>query len=327
MSAAGGGGFPPPFSGGSGAAPGGAPGFSQPGGFAPPQQQPAFAPPQQPAYGAPPTNPETFVLVIPPDPTWQPIDPSDTLENDGYFMARIAGEKVRNDDGKLQVIITLELLDPDVAGKKISKFMPDPRQTKGDTWWQWRSLMRSIGGSIAHGQQGFNYSPGSFANLNCFVKSGAYSDNKGTMRTGVEAWSTRDEWEEARKVPTRYRWPAKVHAAQSPGVGVLPGGVPAGMALPGAPGASLPGAPMAGLPGAPAAGVPQPGGSPMQQPAGQNPFAAPPVPPAATPPQQTAQNPFGGAPPAAQNPFAPPTGNGVPQPNAAGIAGAFVPPR
>ena len=362
MSAAGGG-FPPSFPPG---APGQQPGFAPPQqpqqGFAPPQQgfappQAGFAPPQQgfapgapmPGYqpaAAPPVAGNDFVLVIAPDPTWQPMDTTDTLEKDGFYMGRIVGEKVRDDGGKLQVIMTLELLDEDVPGKKISRFMQDPRATKGDTWWQWRGLIRSITGTVQHAQQGMTYTPGAFHNQVCYVKTEAYLDKAGQMRTGIAGWSTREEWEEARKMG-RHRWPAKP-PTPSAGVGALPGGTPTGFGLPGAPGAALPGAPS--LPGAPV-NVPQPAGAPMQQapqpmqpqaaPAQGNPFAAPPpaqsmqpapaagwgAPPAPGP--AAAPTAWGAPPPAAAapvaNPFAgaPPPANGVPQPNAAAIAGSF----
>lgn len=321
-----------------------------PGFGAPPGAPPGFAPAAPPGYQQQPQA-QDFVLDIAPDPTWQPMDSSDTLDQDGFYQCRIKSEKVRNDDGKLQIIFTLEIQDQDARGKTIARFMQDPRQTKGDTWWQWRGLMRSITGSVQGGQQGLQYRPGVFTNQICYVKTGAYNDNKGNMRTGVEAWSTKDEWEEAYK-RGGHRWAAKVHVSQAPGVGALPGGS-----------GGLPGAPAAGgmppLPGAPLApGVPAPGAAPMQSaptnpfaappPAAasappapqQNPFGAPPAPSVAPPPAQAAPGfgfgpPAGAPPPAAAAPPAPipfpPPANGVPQPTAAGVAMSFPgtqpPPR
>jgi hypothetical protein len=325
MSAAGGG-FPPgsPF----GAAP---PGFAAPGGFAP------GGAPAYPQHAAPEP---AFVLDIPADPTWQPIEGGDTLEKDGYYCGKIINEKVKNDDGKLQVIMTVELQDPDAVGKKLSKFMPNPGQTTKDTWWLWRSLMRSIYGTVEHAQQAMRYTPGTFNGAYVYFKTEAYADGRGVMRTGIGEWVTRDGWEEAQKpgsggVP-RNRWPAKINAAQNPGVGALPGGTGG---LPGMPGGGLPGAPSTGgLPGMPSmpttvpSGLPMPGSAPMQQAAPA--FAAPPQTQTIQAPQAPVQPAFAfppapvAAPPQAAGPaFPPPPANGIPQPNAAGIAAGFPPPR
>ena len=322
------------------------PGFGPPAGT-PPGFAPAAAPPgyqQQAAPGA-----VDFVLDIPPDPNWQPIEMSDVLDHDGFYQVRITNEKASTDDnGKFRVIMTLEIQDPDAKGKKIARFMQDPRQTKGDTWWQWRMLMRSIWGSVPGGQQGIQYRPGIFKDKIAYVKTEAYNDDRGQQRTGVGSWSTQEEWTEA-YTRGSHRWPAKVRAAQAPGVGALPGGTGG---LPGAPAAGLPGmTAMPALPGAPAPtvpGVPAPGAAPMQ--------AAPPAQPAyAPPPAAAAPNPFGAPPPAAASPpaappaqsgfgFGPPPvaaapaapsapipfppaqaapANGVPQPTAAGVAMTF----
>lgn len=326
----------PTFPGGPGAAPGGAPG----GGFAPPQA--GFAPAGFPAGASPypqAAAPEpAFVLDIPADPTWQPIEGGDTLEKDGFYCAKISGEKVRNDDGKLQVIFTLDLQDDDVVGKKVSKFLPNPTQTTKDTWFLWRGLMRSIYGKVEAGQAALRYTPGMFTGAFVYVKTEAYADSRGTMRTGVGTWSTREEWEEARKT-NRHRWPAKVSASQSPGVGALPGGTGGLPGLPGSPGGGLPGLPPVGggLPGMPnvptTPGLPMPGTAPMQAVPPQGGFAPPSVTASAPPPSS-----FGFAPPPAQaapspGPAAfppPPAQNGIPQPTAVGIAGAFpgtTPPR
>lgn len=331
MSAAGGG-FPPP--------PGG---FGAPPGFVPPQ--PGFQPAGFPAGGSPypQAAPEpAFVLSIPADPTWQPIEGGDTLEKDGFYAGKIISEKVKNDDGKLQVIMTVELLDEDAVGKKLSKFMPNSTSTTKDTWFLWRGLMRSIYGTVQQAQQALNYTPGVFTGATVYFKTEAYADTRGTMRTGIGSWSTRDEWEEARKTG-RNRWPAKISAAQNPGVGALPGGTGG---LPGMPGGGLPGAPsMGGLPGAPGGlpgmpnvptGVPMPGAAPMQPAAPAQQLAPPPAmgplpgAPAFGTAPPPAQGGFGFPPPPAAAPHqapvgfpAPPAANGIPQPTAAGIAGAF----
>jgi hypothetical protein len=328
------------------------PGFGPPAG-APPGFAPAGAPPGYAQQPAQPGGGVDFVLDIPPDPNWQPIEMSDVLDNDGFYQVLITNEKADTDDaGKFRVIMTLEIQDPDAKGKKIARFMQDPRQTKGDTWWQWRMLMRAIWGSIPGGQQGIQYRPGIFKGKIAYVKTQAYIGDRGDQRTGVGSWSTADEWTEAYSRGA-HRWPAKVRTAQAPGVGVLPGG---SGGLPGAPSTGLPGvAAMPALPGAPLApGVPAPGAAPMQQ-APQNPFAAPPAPVVAAPPAPAPQqNPFGAPPPPPQAPppaggfappaFAPPAApgfapppppapipfppqapgaNGIPQPTAAGVAMNF----
>lgn len=296
-----------------------------------------------------------FVLNIPADPNWEPIQTSDVLEKDGYYMARIIDEKPRNDDNKQQLILTLELLDQDVQGKILSKFMPHAETTQKNTWFLWRGLLRSIGGSTAHGKQAFQYTPGVLKGQIVYFKTEPYVGKDGTMTTSVGDWCMKSDWEEAHKTG-RARWTPKVPQHMNP-AGALPSGVPGfggGMpALPAAPGMmpGLPGAPggaFPGLPGAP--NVPAPPGTPMQQPPPQPQVVVPqqpipvqpqapvfppqfaPVPsqqpqaPAApmfAPPQMAPQPPAAVAPPA---PFAGfPPANGVPQPppTAAGIAASF----
>ena len=329
MSAAGGG-FPPgsPF----GAPP---PGFG-----APPQG--GFQPGGAPAYPQGAVAEPAFVLNMPADPNWQPIEGGDTLEKDGFYCGKIISEKVRNNDGKLTVIMTVELQDADAVGKKLSKFMPNPAQSSKDTWWLWRSLVRSIYGTVEAAQSALQYTPGKFTGAYVYFKTEAYADDRGTMRTGIGVWTTRAEWEEAQQpgpggVP-RNRWPAKINAAQNPGVGALPGG---SGGLPGMPGGGLPGAPSGGLPGMPTmptnvpAGLPMPGTAPMQQALaiGAAPAFVAPPPTVTAPPPQAGFPPGGGfAPPIAAAPvpggpiaFPPPPQNGVPQPSAAGIAAGFPP--
>ncbi len=294
-----------------------------------------------------------FVLQIPADPTWEPIDTTDTLDMDGFYAARISKEKASTDTNKTAgVFFTFELMDQDVLGKRLSKKMMDPKATKSDSWWVWRSLIRSIAGNTELAKQGFSYTVGMMTGQYVYFRVGAYYGDDGEMRSGVDAFVTRSEWEEAQKAGgTRYRWPHKTRTANAGGssaVGALPAGLPS--TFPGAGGGGLPGMPIA------AGGAPQPGVAPMQSAAStQGPFGAPPTnaapPPLAPPaaqqqqaPFQTAQNPFG-APPAAgppaaagaapspfgaapaspfgaPPPLAPPPVNGTaPQPAAGGFAG------
>ncbi len=264
-----------------------------------------------------------FVLMIPADPTWEPFEMTDSLDKDGYYMARIKGEKARTDGDKSPgLFLTLEIMDQDAAGKIVSKFLPDPNRTKGNTWWIWRSLIRSITGSLEVAKQGLNYTPGMFTGQVVAIRTEAYADDNVT-RTGVAAFVLRSEHEEA-VAANRHRWDAKVKPAGAGPVGALPGGLPA--AFPGVGGGGLPGAPSGGgVPrpsGAPpiVQGVPQ-AGAPAQGGQGAASFVAPPPPVTVTAPAGAAPSPFGFPAPTMQvapqtaAPGFPPAQNGVaPQP-------------
>jgi hypothetical protein len=223
-----------------------------------------------PAAAVPGTQPQQqqqaagFVLLIPPDPDWQPIDQNDTLEKDGYYMARIKGEKPRTGEGQTAgVWLTLELGDPDAVGKTLSKFMVDPRATKKDSWWSWRSLLRSIVGNTQGGQAGMQYTPGVLAGKICWIRTGAYIDDGGALRTGVDAFITQAEWQEA-VTAGKHRWEAKPKAH---GGGTGPTG-----ALPGAGGGAFPGLGSGGLPGLPSSPA-----NPMTAPSAPQPSSAAPL--------------------------------------------------
>ncbi len=237
--------------------------------------------------GQPQQQVSGFVLIIPPDPDWQPIDQNDTLEKDGYYAARIKGEKPRGGDGQTAgVWLTLELGDPDVVGKTLSKFMTDPRVTKKDTWWAWRSLLRSVTGNTQGGQAGMTYQAGALAGQICYIRTGAYIDDGGTLRTGVDAFITKPEWEDAVR-SNKHRWEAKPKASSA---GAGPTGV-----LPGGSGGVFPGLGSGGLPGLPASLS-----NPMTHPSAPQPSAAAPLsaPPAAPPAAAAAPAPAFGFPPA-----------------------------
>ncbi len=298
--------------------------------------------------GAPQQAGGAFVLDIPPDPTWQPFDQTDTLDKDGYYCFRIKSESATR-EGKAGVFLTLEIQDPDARGKILSKKLNDPRLTEKESFWVWRSLIRSIMGDLAQAQAGFRYTVGAFTNQIVYGKTGAYTDNKNTTRTGVDGFITKAEYDAA-VAAGNHRWaPHLTGAGGGAGpVGALPGGLPA----------SFPGMGSMGLPGGPGAptGAPQPtAAAPMQQQAPapspiaiaatpgtapqpaavfaqpvQAPAGFPPAPipfqaaPMAAPPvlPQTQAGPFafptppGGAPPPG---FPPPLGaaptNGAPQPS------------
>jgi hypothetical protein len=241
-----------------------------------------------------------FVLDIPADPNWQPMDIPDVLDMDGYYAARIRSEKFVEQKG---VWIAVELLDQDVAGKSVSKLLPDPRGTKKDTWFTWRTLMRSIGGMQA-AQGAMRYTPGMFAQQLCWLRTAAYSDDSGGMRTGVDAWVSKEEYEQA-VASKRHRWTPKPRGnnAGAPGsAGALPGGLPP--AFPGMAG---------GLPGAPAA----PTGFPQTQ-------AFAPAPQAAAPMQP--QQGFASPPPQQQTFQQPPAPAGTPPVQAQAGGFTFTPP-
>lgn len=252
---------------------------------------PAAAPPAQ---GAPRVG--SFVLNIPADPTWEPFETTDTLDHDGYYCARIKQEKERTDQNKKPgVFFTLELLDQDAAGKTLSKFMVDPNSTQGNTWWTWRSLIRSIAG-MDYARAQMQYQPGMFTGKIVYMRTQAYLDDQ-TTRTGVDAFVSEQEYKEA-VGGNRHRWPAKMKTGGGggSGVGALPGGLPGGFSG-------------GGLPGTPS----MPGGSPFPSTVGA--VGAPPTgaaafptgTPAQTTPAQTAPT---GTPPVAAGGFVFPTVGG-----------------
>jgi len=264
---------------------------------------PAAAPSPQGA----PQGPTDFVLAIPPDPSWEPFETTDTLEKDGCYAGVIKSERVRNDKTKSPgVFLTIELLDEDARGRTLSKFLTDPRSAKKDVFFVWRGLMRSITGSTEGGKGGLNYTPGVFTNQTVYFKTESYIDD-GNRRTSVGAFMTKAEYDDA-VAKNLHRWAPKVTGGGATGVGGMPTGAPGGFGL------SLPPGNMGGQ-AAPGGGFPQ---APVQTQA----QVAPP-PPAAAPmapaPQQNGQNavlPFGAAPPPA--PTAAPQG---------GFGGWGVPPQ
>jgi len=309
-------------------------GFGIPGA---PGMMPGAAP--APAAMAPQAG---FILDIPPDPTWEPFDTTDVLDKDGIYQCRISKESGRNDANKSQgVFLTLEVQDEDARGKILSRFLPDPRTAKGNVWFLWRGLLRSITGSLDGARQGMRYQPGMFVNQLVYVKTErSYRDER--MSTDIDSWVTQTDWANAVQA-NKHRWPARqVQQQGAGGVGALPGGLPGG--FPGMPGAAPPVAPMVGmgLPGAPgpaAPVAPQPGAAPFAAPPvapaavapAPAPVAAPAAPPPVAPPAATAP-----APAAPGQPFSfaqfpgmpapPPVAgtNGAPAPTtAAGIAGSF----
>jgi hypothetical protein len=251
-----------------------------------------------------------LVFHMPPDPTWEPIETTDTLEMDGYYSAEITKESARLGSGnqKAGVWITFTIRDTDAAGKRVSKFIQDPNTTAKDTWFVLRGLVRSITGNMEAARAGFPYTPGMFTGHPCYLRTGAYLDNDGATRTGVDAFVTAEEYNAA-VARNGHRWPSKTRstAGSTGAVGALPGGVPSAFPM-GI--AGLPGAPSApGVP-APAPMAPAPVGPPMQPAASP---IQPPAPAAAPPP-----SPFTG--------FPPPAGITTPAPAPSPFAGLTPPP-
>jgi len=237
-----------------------------------------------PAAGAVPgTNPGMagggFVLDIPADPTWEPFETTDVLEQDGYYACKITRESARQDGSKSSgVFLTLEIVDEDARGKRLSKFMMDPRTSKSNVWFVWRNLFLSITGNKAQAQAAVRYTPGMLTGQYVFVKTEPYMDGE-SLRTSVQNFITREEWETAHK-EKRARWKSAPKAAAA-----LPGGLPGGF-----PGAGFP-----GLPGGPSAS----GAAPQAMPAPQvmaapAPVAAAPMAPPPVMQPATAPGPFAG---------------------------------
>lgn len=280
---------------------------------------------------APGTNPGMagggFVLDIPADPNWEPFETTDVLEKDGYYACKITREAARSDSAKSSgVFLTLEIVDEDARGKRLSKFMMDPRTAKSNVWFVWRNLFMSITGNKAQAQAAIRYTPGMLTGQYVFVKTEPYQDGE-TLRTSVQTFVTKDEWENATK-ENRHRWVTKPKAASA-----LPGGLPGGFPGGGSGFPGLPGAPAAGT--APQASMPAPQPMAAPAPAVTAPMAPPPVmQPAAAPSPFTSPG-FGGfaAPPPVMQ-AAPPVAPAAPQfaapvaPQPAGapaMLGAFPP--
>jgi len=293
------------------------------------------AAPQAPAPGG------GFVLVIPPDPNWSPIEQTDNLEMDGYYMAKIVKEEARTDASKSAgVFMYFEIQDPDALGRKLSKFMPDPTSSKGNTWFLWRGLIASITGALDNARAGLTYQPGMLIGQTVYLKTEAYLDD-GQPRTGIGPYVMAKEYGEAKAAGgTKFRWPAKPRQPNA-GVGqagALPGGVPSfpglGVGLPGAPTtAAIPvpaqqtvaPAPMVAAPMQPVpAMAPPPPAPQFQQPQPPQQMLQPAAPvfvPGQMPPPGSAA-PWQPAP----QPATPPPANGAPQPTGAPPF-AFPPPR
>jgi hypothetical protein len=237
---------------------------------------------------------------------------------DGYYAMRITKEAGRNDENKKPgMFLTLEIMDQDAAGRTLSKFFGDPRTTAKDTWFTWRGLIRSITGGLDAARQGLRYTPGMFQNQVVYGRTQQYADSSGSPRTGVDAFVTKTEYDQAVEAK-KHRWTPKLkgggHAGGAGAVGSLPMGLPTAFA--GMGGAGLPGAPaspISGMVPAPAASAPMmqaPQGFPTSAP--QQGFAPPQPAPAAhaAPAQQGFVQfapPAGAAPVQGFAPFAPST--------------------
>ena len=131
-----------------------------------------------------------FVLDIPADPSWEPFDTTDVLDQDGYYQAKITKESGRNDPGKSQgIFLTMEIQDADARGKILSRFLPDPRTAKGNVWFVWRGLLRSITGTLDGARQGLRYQPGMFTGQLVYIKT-ERSQRDDRVSTDIDSWVT-----------------------------------------------------------------------------------------------------------------------------------------
>lgn len=208
---------------------------------------------------APSAAPGPFVLELPSDPSWEPMDIADVLEQDGFYSGVIVGEKAKTDGEKPGVWLTIALSDADVAGKKVQKFLGDPR-VNPKLMFLWRGILRSISGSTDAAKGAFSYAVGRFTGATVYFKTEAYADKEGNHRTGVQDWLTKGEFDQA-VAKNQHRWPAKIRSTATS----TPTGLPAGFGI------AFPPAPPA-----------PPAAAPMGQPANSN-GVAPPAPPAAAP--------------------------------------------
>jgi hypothetical protein len=170
---------------------------------------------------------DAFSLQIPADPTWEPMEFDDTLEMDGVYSGKILAEKVQEMNGKTGVRFTLEIADADNAGRKLSKFLQDPRQND-KVMFLWRGLMRSVAGSTDQARQAFTYTPGAFVGHTVFFKVESYIDSKDERRSGIGAWMTASEYQEV-IAKGKHRWTPTAGAGQTNRpTGGTPGGSPFG---------------------------------------------------------------------------------------------------
>lgn len=183
-------------------------------------------------FGQPtaPTTAAPFVLEIPADPTWEPIEFSDVLEQDGVFAAVITAERVGEVNSKPGVWFDFKLQDADVAGKKLSKFMIDPRVNEKVLTF-WRKLLMSIGGSKEAGKGGLQYTPGRLTGQIVYFKTEGYVGSKGDVQTGVQDFMTKTEYD-AHVAQGRSRWPVAATLNKPSGFGGSPTGLPTGIPQP-----------------------------------------------------------------------------------------------
>lgn len=239
---------------------------------------------------------------LPADPTWEPMEFGDFLEQNGYYAARIVSEKAT--DSKF--IMMFELLDADAAGKRVSGFFGDPGEDP-KAINKWRGLMLSITGNKDAARVNVDYRPGLFTGQTVYFKTGSYAANNGDMRTGIDNFITAQEYQ-AHVAGGKHRWKAEVKAKPSlaggpAGAFGLPAGLPPGVGVPMPPAAAPVQAPptqaqqvVAGFNTGAQLGAPPP--APPQQfgfaPPAAPPAAPPPAPPAAIPPgvPQPGANPF-----------------------------------
>lgn len=266
----------------------------------PPQLQQTAQPPPTlptPSFTPPATQGPTtgFNVQIDADPTWEPMEFSDVLEQDGYYSAVIANEQIREGTaGKAaSLILNLQIQDQDAKGRLLKKFMADPNSSDKDLRWTWRMLILSITGSKDQARSALNYQLGMFRNQTVYFKTEMdVNPSNGRQVTNVASFVTKEEYDQAVR-ENRHRWKAEAKKAPAGVPGGFPqgggGGFPFGGADVGAPGAPTPSGAPPMQAGAPSQAQPQ--GQPVQTQGGF------PQQPAQGQPQGGAPQPQGTAPP------------------------------
>lgn len=169
-----------------------------------------------------------FSFELPEDPNWEPMEFADVLDKDGIYGGIVVAEKLNNDT----VILTIEIQDDDTKGKRLSKFLKDPRPSDASKFTidAWRSLFASIWGK-PYAKSRITYKYPMFPNAAVFFKVESYTNKNGDRASGVGLFVSQSDWENAHQAG-KARWAPKVDDGKKAAPAGLP---PAFPALPSAP--------------------------------------------------------------------------------------------